>query len=590
MCRNCLSPRVIEVYKQLHFESNRVTRTSSSSPSSAEKQRIETVQLVGRDSESRVESVLLSTSERLVVAVDRSSYAIVGDSGGDERFSLRIYVPTRRGIRLVYEDAPVSPRVHPFGCGFLWVRRDASLRPGQIMWNETPYDHDPVMILSESNPARRLDVRGVDGNLGVLVSRGISATRHWIAINRPNTSPEVKRIDTGSDDVDVVPWHNGTVILDRSHRILHTRNTIPFRAGEPQGFVGQYIQPVSDGLVVTGRKDSRFAIWAPLMDHAPVWIAPPAGTMVPSIDSGDDNLALLVSSPVHRPQVVKPHDPGEVIAASTGHAACHRLYANSFDGTRIPVTLFLPCEGIQHALVVQVYGAYGISLEGPFDPFTDLLFSRGVAVAYCHVRGGGENGPGWHLSALGAHHERSLCDLFAGISLLRHYPAIDPNRIVLSAASAGGLIAATACLRKPTWLRGLHLVHPFIDPLGTLMDPNANLAASDLAEFGDPRKSTDARNTLERLSPIKLVSEMHIRSAPLPRAWIRGARSDARVNTNAIRRFAQLYRSASSASDPSHVVCRVSEGGHIGGLGEEAAYRENMLSHAWLIDALEVWR
>ncbi|WP_341729627.1 prolyl oligopeptidase family serine peptidase, partial [Brooklawnia sp.] len=277
---------------------------------------------------------------------------------------------------------------------------------------------------------------------------------------------------------------------------------------------------------------------------------------------------------------------GTIDAASTGRADVYTLSTESKDGTRIPVTLFLPPATRPCGVVVQVYGAYGISLEGPFDPFTDDLMSRGIAVAYCHVRGGGENGPEWHRQAWGIHRERSIEDLFAGLSLLQNHPAIAADRIVLSAASAGCLIAATACLREPTRLRGLQLVHPFLDPVTALMNSGARLTTTDWTEFGDPRNDDEVKTVLEQLSPIRIVAKMPHRSQRLPSAWIRGARCDARVDTDAVERFSRLYRSASCATEPGHVTCRIIEGGHLGGSSANQAYEENLLSHAWLIDTL----
>ncbi|WP_367947641.1 prolyl oligopeptidase family serine peptidase [Brevibacterium luteolum] len=179
----------------------------------------------------------------------------------------------------------------------------------------------------------------------------------------------------------------------------------------------------------------------------------------------------------------------------------------------IPITLFLPPGEQTDPLVVHVYGAYGISLEGPFEPFTDDLLARGVAVAYCHIRGGGELGPRWHRQATGEYRYRTVEDILA-------------------------------CLRQPTWLRGLHLVHPFIDPLATLTDPTSNLASTDLAEYGDPRYDPSIWDLLQRLSPMGCIQELPAQSHRLPRAWIRAAERDARADNDAIHRFCQHYRDA----------------------------------------------
>ncbi|MFC5425215.1 prolyl oligopeptidase family serine peptidase [Brevibacterium otitidis] len=206
-----------------------------------------------------------------------------------------------------------------------------------------------------------------------------------------------------------------------------------------------------------------------------------------------------------------------------------------------------------------------MSLEGPFDPFTDDLLARGVAVAYCHIRGGGERGPQWHRQATGVYRYRTVDDFLACLATLRALPTVAADRIVVTAASAGGLTAAAACLRQPTWIRGLHLVHPFVDPLTTLMNPVSNLVSTDRAEYGDPRWDPGIRDLLQRLSPMARIQELPAQSSPLPRAWIRAAERDARADNDAIARFSQHFRDASISRDSAHVIQRITPGGHLAG-------------------------
>jgi len=297
---------------------------------------------------------------------------------------------------------------------------------------------------------------------------------------------------------------------------------------------------------------------------------------------------LLASSPVHQPQVVLAEVGKSLSLESSGRATTLCLYADSEDGTMIPITLFLPPGEQTHPLVVHVYGAYGISLEGPFDPFTDDLLAREVAVAFCHVRGGGELGPQWHRQAMGEYRYRAVGDLLACLARLRTLPAIAADRILVTAASAGGLTAAAACLRQPTWLQGLHLVHPFIDPLATLTNSASNLASTDRAEYGDPRYDLGIRDLLHRLSPMACIQELPPGRCPLPRAWIRAAEHDARADNEAIKRFSRHYRDASMSRNPGHVIQRIVPGGHLAAGSTAVAHQENTLSHAWMIDVLRV--
>lgn len=515
-----------------------------------------------------------------------SAYAVVGDADGDEHHRLRIYAPTPTGARLVHEEAPVSPRVHALGAGLLWVRRDAALRPHAARW-WGPGDAPPVVLLDEPDRRRRLELRSTGAQAAVLASRGPGATRHWLVTAGPGPVPSCRPLDLDGSDADVVAWRDGVAVLDRGRGTVHTTGDPPLAASAPDGFVARHLQPVGDELVVTGRRDGRRALWAPARGPEAVWAAPPAGTLLPSVDPSDGALVLLVSSPVHRPQVVRAV-PGEDLGAEpTGRARVHVLAARSDDGTDVPVTLLVPPgTTTRRPVLVQVYGAYGISLEGPFDPFTDDLLSRGVAVAYCHVRGGGEHGRDWHRQAVGARRHVPVDDLGACLDLLRRHPDLDAGRLVLSAASAGALTAAAACLRGPDRLRGLQLVHPFLDPVAALTDPAQSLTTTDWVEFGDPRHDPEAGRALELLSPARTVRDLPAACCPLPRLWVRVARHDARVDVAAAERFCRDYRAAARSTDPDHVVLHVTEGGHTGGGSAEDAHAENLLAHTWLLDVL----
>jgi protease II len=547
--------------------------------------RHEEVRLLGPDERELTTVVRLRPGHSATRSVDGSAVAVVGDRGGDERHAIRVWAATTAGVELVHSESPVSPQVRAVGTGLLWVRRDAARRPHAAIW----WDRErarPIVVLEEADRTRRLEIRSVERGLAVLASRGARSTRHWTLVHGAAGEPACRALSAPSDDVDVIAFGGGVVVLDRQAQRVQGHDVAGVDLHVPDGFVAQTLQPVAGSFVVVGRHDGRQAFWAPAQGAEAVWTAPPAGTMIPAADQDSGRLAFLVSSPVHQPQVVRPDDVGDVKASSTGRADPRCLTADS-DGARIPVTLLRPPGATPAPVVVHVYGAYGLSLEGPFDPFTDDLLARGVAIAYCHVRGGGEFGPRWHRQATGADRARSIDDLVACLAALRELPGIDADRIVVSAASAGALTAVMACLREPSWTRGLHLVHPFVDPLGALLDARSPLATTDWAELGDPRDDPVVRRRIEGFSPLARLRGLAAGACPLPRTWIRSARQDARVDASVVEEFSRRYREASSSLDPLHVVLRTTDGGHLGGPSPDVAHAENLLAHAWLIDVLD---
>lgn len=92
-----------------------------------------------------------------------------------------------------------------------------------------------------------------------------------------------------------------------------------------------------------------------------------------------------------------PHvaDTASLIQPTDCGLISQRLWAPAPDGTAVPLTL-LHQQGAVHdgtrPLLVEVYGAYGHSLEADFKPHRLPLLHRGWSVALAHVRGGGELG------------------------------------------------------------------------------------------------------------------------------------------------------------------------------------------------------
>ncbi|MGH7525216.1 MAG: S9 family peptidase, partial [Gemmatimonadales bacterium] len=80
-----------------------------------------------------------------------------------------------------------------------------------------------------------------------------------------------------------------------------------------------------------------------------------------------------------------------------------RLFATAPDGARVPVSLVyrLPpahdgCRPRPRPLLLNGYGAYGISYDPGFSSNTLSLLDRGFVVAIAHVRGGEEMGRAWY--------------------------------------------------------------------------------------------------------------------------------------------------------------------------------------------------
>ncbi|XP_041332928.1 prolyl endopeptidase-like isoform X3 [Pyrgilauda ruficollis] len=141
---------------------------------------------------------------------------------------------------------------------------------------------------------------------------------------------------------------------------------------------------------------------------------------------------------------------------------CHttRLLAKSKDETLVPITVFHnknSKELHRRPLLVHVYGAYGIDLNMSFKEEKLMLIEEGWILAYCHVRGGGEQGLSWHRDGCQHNKLKGLHDLRACIRLLHQLGFSQPKHTALAAASAGGVLAGALCNTDPALIRAVVL-------------------------------------------------------------------------------------------------------------------------------------
>ncbi|XP_043085400.1 prolyl endopeptidase-like [Puntigrus tetrazona] len=256
----------------------------------------------------------------------------------------------------------------------------------------------------------------------------------------------------------------------------------------------------------------------------PHWACDVSPQRVGAVDRG--SFGFLISSPVH-PPVHYLYSPREqklsVTEDNTKNMSLTefnttRLQAASQDGTMVPLTLLhTPALSELHKapLLLHVYGAYGVDLSMAFCPEKRLLLEDGWALAYCHVRGGGERGLAWHQAGSVLQKRRGVEDLAACVQTLHRLGVSRPALTALAARSAGAVLAGALCNHNPQLLRAVILQAPFLDVLGTMQDPSLPLTVEERGEWGDPsiREHRDniasycpCHNIIPQLYPSMLIT------------------------------------------------------------------------------------
>ncbi|XP_047206992.1 prolyl endopeptidase-like isoform X2 [Girardinichthys multiradiatus] len=276
-------------------------------------------------------------------------------------------------------------------------------------------------------------------------------------------------------------------------------------------------------------------------------------TKKPGVADQQGVLEFLLSSPVH-PPVPYSLDPGKGLLLSDAGNQTYlesqdkyittRLEACSQDGTLVPVTVF-------HAVPVEDLG-------------------QGWALAYCHIRGGGERGLSWHRRGRVEGKPRGVEDLQACLHNLFSLGVSSPSRAALTACSAGAVPVAALCNRNPNKMRAVTLQAPFLDVLGTMEKPNLPLTLEDREEWGDPVGNLNHRHIIASYCPLHNITPQHYPSMLLtaysgdPRVPLEGVLKYAKFIKKAIHAHFSMKPNAGCKSAPK-IVLNVQPGvNHLG--------------------------
>lgn len=328
----------------------------------------------------------------------------------------------------------------------------------------------------------------------------------------------------------------------------------------------------ADTAVVSGVADARGAAWVVDKDVI-VRIEPPVPFDEVALRPDLPGLQLEVSAPHRFPRVME-YDAGtrtwlqEPPAPSAFEASLvsERLRIADIPSTRVSI------GAPDDTCVLYAYGAYGARHPTALTGEAAAFLQAGCAVVVCGVRGGGEKGPAWHAAGRLASKPASAADVVAcAVELRRSY-----QHVVARGRSAGGLSVGGALCAAPELFTGAALDVPFLDPVGTLADPDLPLTVNEWEEFGNPHEAA-AFDTLAALSPLARAKGL---ARPLPPTLLRPAFRDARTGWWESFKFAAEARAAGS-----DVVVHADDRGHFGPATGPAYAEDISLPVAFLLAA-----
>ena len=232
------------------------------------------------------------------------------------------------------------------------------------------------------------------------------------------------------------------------------------------------------------------------------------------------------------------------------------VLATGKDGTTIPLTILhntgMVMDG-SHPLLLQAYGAYGISSSPSYSPALLVWINRGYIVAVAHVRGGGERGEPWHLAGYKATKHNTWEDAIACAEYLDAHKYTSPTHTAIWGGSAGGIMVGRSLEERPDLFAAAIDLVPVSDALRSETEPNG---PPNIPEFGST-KTEEGFKALYAMSPYEHIKQ----GTRYPAVLLLTGANDPRVSPAQPAKMTARLQAATTSGKP--VLLRVDyDAGH----------------------------
>lgn len=252
--------------------------------------------------------------------------------------------------------------------------------------------------------------------------------------------------------------------------------------------------------------------------------------------------------------------------------------AVSEDGTKIPYFIVKP-KGMamdgSTATLLTGYGGFQVPrLPSYLGSTGKMWLERGGAYVLANLRGGGEFGPGWHQTAMGANKQRTWDDFIAVAEDLIERGFTSPDHLGIMGGSQGGLLVGTAFTQRPELFDAAVVQIPLFDMLRYHL---IGRGASWIGEYGDPRIAEE-RDWIEAYSPYQKLVE----GVDFPNPFFVASTADDRTHpAHARKAVARLHEIGQPVLYYEDMT-----GGHSGGVDNEQRARLQALQYVYLMQRL----
>lgn len=261
-----------------------------------------------------------------------------------------------------------------------------------------------------------------------------------------------------------------------------------------------------------------------------------------------------------------------------------RIFAKAEDGTLIPISLVykkgLAKDG-NNPLYLYGYGSYGASMDPNFSANRLSLLARGFIYAIAHIRGGEEMGRYWYEQGKLLNKKNTFTDFISCAEHLIAEKYTSSKKLVISGASAGGLLMGAVTNMRPDLFNTVIAKVPFVDVINTMLDPSIPLTIIEYEEWGNP-DDKEYFDYIKSYSPYDNVS-----AKDYPNILITASLNDPRVQYWEPAKWTAKLRALKT--DNNILLFKTNMGaGHGGASGRYDYLKEIAFEYAFILKCLKM--
>ncbi|WP_343909278.1 prolyl oligopeptidase family serine peptidase [Aquimarina litoralis] len=167
------------------------------------------------------------------------------------------------------------------------------------------------------------------------------------------------------------------------------------------------------------------------------------------------------------------------------------IEVDGHDGSKIPLSIFYKKDIFKNKpapLLMDGYGAYGISMKPQMSSRRTLWVLEGGIYAVAHVRGGGEKGVKWHTGGNKRNKANTWKDFISCAEYLVDQKYTSKEQLAILSGSAGGIMIGRAITEKPELFKAAIIEFGSLNMMRSEMRPNG---VNNTKEFGTIKNKDD---------------------------------------------------------------------------------------------------